>query len=206
MHALAGVVWVLLIACRSGTTATPPCDTDQGCPGAQRCYCDPDTSVDNRCLDHDDRPSGQCLSRREAAEREVAWEAAFCARSGKSSDCVRTGKATEHSAASVVRAAEDMAKKAMQEAEAAQTTLEQMSRDVDELNGKLTSATNAVMEAQSDAARTAAQALLDRVRSERLVLERRIEAAKAEAAKAERAKGVHLSKECLENPLAKGCS
>jgi len=36
-------------------------------------------------------------------------------------------------------------------------------------------------------------------------MEKRIQEARNAAAKAERAKGVHISKECLDNPLAKGC-
>ena len=44
------------------------------------------------------------------------------------------------------------------------------------------------------------------LREQKKDMENRIARAKAAAAKADRAKGLHLSKECLENPLAKGCN
>lgn len=41
---------------------------------------------------------------------------------------------------------------------------------------------------------------------EKLEMQKRIDEAKAAAMKAQRAKGVRVSKECLDNPLAKGCN
>jgi hypothetical protein len=63
-----------------------------------------------------------------------------------------------------------------------------------------------VKSAQTDADRKAAQSNLDKLRQQKFEMEQRIAAAKAAAEKAKRAQGLHLSKECLENPLAKGCN
>jgi colicin import membrane protein len=88
----------------------------------------------------------------------------------------------------------------------ARDQVEQVVRDSKELEGRLSAADTAVKAAQTDADRRAANANLEKLRQQKLEMEQRIAAAKAAADKAERAKGVHLSKECLENPLAKGCS
>jgi hypothetical protein len=75
-----------------------------------------------------------------------------------------------------------------------------------EQNERLAAADAAVKSAQTDADRKAAQANLDKLNQQKREMEQRIAAAKAAAEKAKRKEGVHLSKECLENPLAKGCS
>ena len=71
---------------------------------------------------------------------------------------------------------------------------------------KITTLRKRLASAQTDADRRAAQANLDKLRQQKFEMEKRIQEAKNAAAKAERVKGVHLSKECLDNPLAKGCS
>jgi septal ring factor EnvC (AmiA/AmiB activator) len=63
-----------------------------------------------------------------------------------------------------------------------------------------------VKSAQTDADRRRAQDNLDKLRQQKADMEARIQQAKVNAEKAQRAKGVHLSAECLNNPLAKGCS
>ncbi len=60
--------------------------------------------------------------------------------------------------------------------------------------------------AQNDADRANAKAKLEELRREKAEMEAKIAAAKAAAAKAQRAKGRTISKECQDNPLAKGCS
>jgi uncharacterized protein YqfA (UPF0365 family) len=102
--------------------------------------------------------------------------------------------------------AEEVTRKAVQEAKDAQEKVEKLSNDLADLDKKVNSAVDAVMTAQNDADRNSARANLEKLRREKFEMEQRIQAARAAAAKAERAKGVHLSKECLENPLAKGCS
>jgi len=59
--------------------------------------------------------------------------------------------------------------------------------------------------AQNDADREAAKSRLQQLQREKSDMEARVAAAKEAAAKGERVKGVKVSKECLDNPLAKGC-
>jgi len=87
-----------------------------------------------------------------------------------------------------------------------QDRVNKLASDIKEQDDRLNSAEVALKTAQTDADRRAAQSNLDKLRQQKFEMEQRIQAAKNAAAKAERAKGVHLSKECLENPLAKGCS
>jgi multidrug resistance efflux pump len=63
----------------------------------------------------------------------------------------------------------------------------------------------AIDSAQSEAERNTARAKLAALQKENAQVQAEIDAAKADAAKAERQKGVNISKECMENPLAKGC-
>lgn len=102
--------------------------------------------------------------------------------------------------------AELVAKQAVEDAKAAQDRVDQLDRDMKEQNEQLAKADAAVKSAQNDADRKAAQSNLDKLKEQKKDMENRIAAAKAAAAKADRAKGLHLSKECLENPLAKGCN
>ena len=83
--------------------------------------------------------------------------------------------------------------------------LQKLSTEVDALNDKVSKAVDAVLNAQNDADRAAAKAVLTRLQKDKADLEQRVTDAKATAARAERMKGVHISKECLDNPLAKGC-
>lgn len=59
--------------------------------------------------------------------------------------------------------------------------------------------------AQNEADREAAKAKLQALRKEKAEASQRIDAAKAAAGKAPRVKGVKISKECMDNPLARGC-
>jgi predicted nucleic acid-binding Zn-ribbon protein len=78
--------------------------------------------------------------------------------------------------------------------------------DLSALDDKISKAVDAVASAQTDAEGTRTTLELRQLRKEKVDLEAKLAAAKAAAARAERAKGVHISKECLDNPLAKGCS
>jgi hypothetical protein len=102
---------------------------------------------------------------------------------------------------------------AEQEKIEAQETLKHLTDDINEQDNRLKAAESAVTVAQTDADRkaaqanlVAAQANLDRLRKQKIEAEQRQAAAAASAAKAERAKGLHISKECQDNPLAKGCT
>ena len=80
--------------------------------------------------------------------------------------------------------------------------LEQQNAD---LQKRMDAAIDAVASAQTDADRQSASAALGSIRREKAELENKIGEAKAKAARLERLKGVKISKECLDNPLAKGC-
>lgn len=101
--------------------------------------------------------------------------------------------------------AELEAQEAMKRAQEAQDDMQKVEKDLDDLSNRLTKAVDDVVNAQNDADRAAAKAKLEALQKEKADIETRIAAAKAAAAKAERAKGVKVSKECLDNPLAKGC-
>jgi hypothetical protein len=73
------------------------------------------------------------------------------------------------------------------------------------LGERITRAVDAVANAQSDSDRSAAKAQLTALQREKADLDKRVAAARADAAKAARDKGVKIRKECLDNPLAKGC-
>ena len=66
-------------------------------------------------------------------------------------------------------------------------------------------ARQAIANAQDEADRQAAQEKLAALQKEKADVAERLDAAKAAAERAERKKGVHVSQECLDNPLAKGC-
>ena len=88
----------------------------------------------------------------------------------------------------------------------ASAKLEAAARDLAALDDKVAKAVDVVVNAQTDAERTRGTAELQQLRKAKVDLEATFAAAKAAAARAERAKGVHISQECLDNPLAKGCS
>ena len=99
-----------------------------------------------------------------------------------------------------------IAKQAVEDAKEAQERVEKLSNDLADLDKKVSSAINAVVAAQNDADRKRAAADLDKLQQQKRDMEQRIAAAKAAADKANRAKGLHISQECLDNPLAKGCN
>jgi hypothetical protein len=101
--------------------------------------------------------------------------------------------------------AEIAAQQAINDAKEAKASLDKVTRDLDDLDAKAVAAKKAVDLAQNDADRANANAKLRQLQQEQADMRNRVEAAKQAAAKAERAKGVHISKECMENPLAKGC-
>jgi len=101
--------------------------------------------------------------------------------------------------------AELEAQEAMKQAKAAQENITQVAKDLDAMNERLAGAVDAVVNAQNDADRAAAKAKLEALQKEKADLEAHVAAAKAAADRAERTKGVTISKECLDNPLAKGC-
>jgi DNA repair exonuclease SbcCD ATPase subunit len=87
----------------------------------------------------------------------------------------------------------------------AQAQVEKAQKDLEENAAKVDKAISDVGAAQDAVALKAAQQRLQELQREQAEMRGRVEAAKQAAAKAERARGVHVSKECLNNPLAKGC-
>jgi hypothetical protein len=104
----------------------------------------------------------------------------------------------EAKAKAAAQQANDQAKAAMNSLIAAQQALKANMEEVDLAVNDLASATN-------DAAREKAKLALEAVRANKAELEAKIAQYKADAAKAARETGVHISKECQDNPLAAGC-
>jgi chromosome segregation ATPase len=102
------------------------------------------------------------------------------------------------------RAAE-LAAQAAAAATQAQAELEKIQTDLTALNDELTAAIDAVAKAQNDHDRSAAKVKLAELQHEQAAMQARMAAASSAAARAQRAKGVTISKECMDNPLAKGC-
>jgi len=88
----------------------------------------------------------------------------------------------------------------------AQALLEKAQKDLDENAAKVDKAISDVGAAQDAVALKAAQQRLQELQREQAEIRQRVEAAKAAAEHAQRLKGVHISDECKNNPLAKGCS
>lgn len=101
--------------------------------------------------------------------------------------------------------AEDERVKAVAIAKEAKERVDRLDADMKSQNDRLAAADAALKIAVTDADRKNAQKNLDALRQQKFEMEQRIAAARSQAVKAERAKGVHISKECLDNPLAKGC-
>jgi chromosome segregation ATPase len=105
-----------------------------------------------------------------------------------------------------LKKAEEHATQSVEEAREAQAIVERLEQDATDLQKRMTEATDAVVGAQSQADRDAAKAKLDQLQKEKAEIDARIATAKANAARAERKKGATISKECLDNPLAKDCN
>jgi hypothetical protein len=75
-----------------------------------------------------------------------------------------------------------------------------------DMTTQVNNAIAAVDAAQGDADRASAKAKLADLQRRQAEIQAQMAAAKAAAERAQRLKGVKISKECLDNPLAKGCS
>lgn len=94
---------------------------------------------------------------------------------------------------------------AIQAAKEAQEKVDQLEKSAADMITQINGAIAAVSAAQTDADRSAAANKLAALQRQQAEMQERIRAAKAAADLAERRKGVKISKECLDNPLAKGC-
>ena len=102
--------------------------------------------------------------------------------------------------------AEIAAQQAIKDSEEAKEKLNKVMKDLDEIESKVSQAVTAVADAQNDADRKSAADRLKKLQQEQFEMKQRAAEARAAADRAERRKGVKISKECMENPLAKGCS
>jgi hypothetical protein len=84
--------------------------------------------------------------------------------------------------------------------------LENIEKQVTNLDGQIARAVTSVAEASTETDRTAASDRLRKLQAERAEMAIRVAAARAAVEKAQRMKAVHVTKECLDNPLAKGCT
>ncbi|MCX5744653.1 MAG: hypothetical protein NT062_19365 [Proteobacteria bacterium] len=125
---------------------------------------------------------------------------AKCSQGGKAE--AEAKPAADPAATAAAAAAAIEAGRAVAVAQEAVTVIE---RDLHEVDVKIEAAVSNVVAATSDADQAVANAKLETLRESKAELETRLAAAKADAARAERMRGVKISKECLDNPLAKGC-
>lgn len=89
------------------------------------------------------------------------------------------------------------AAEAAQAASDAKAKLESQKKQLDDLDAKLVTAVNHVVDAQSDAERAAANAELKALQAQKAELVRDMEGGRPK---------VKMSTQCIDNPLAKGCS
>lgn len=144
--------------------------------------------------------------RRCIAKASSEQEAGTCIADKLGDDLLKKAGTAEADAEAAAAKARAMADQAMKDAEAAKQTVDKVAHDLDDLNAKINSAIDALASAQNDADRAVARAKLAALQQEQSETKVRVEAAKADADKAQRAKGVHVSKQCMDNPLAKGCT
>jgi len=104
------------------------------------------------------------------------------------------------------RKAEASAAQAVKDAAEAKDQLDKVMKQLDELDANVNKAVNAVADAQNDADRASAKQRLIALQREQYEMKQRANEARAKAEKAERNKGIKISKECMDNPLAKGCT
>ena len=101
--------------------------------------------------------------------------------------------------------AEQEAKKAVDAAKEAQAALDKVTKDLDDLQDKVSKAVDSVVSAQNDADRASAKQRLAQLQQEEADMRARQAEAKAKADRAVRLQGLKTSDECKNNPLAKGC-
>jgi hypothetical protein len=150
------------------------------------------------------------LRRAEVAKKRPTWMLAvtgiaLVAAVGLVFFAVQRMRASDEAEVAKVKA-EQIAIQATKDAKEAQEAVDRLQKDAEAMSKKVDTAVDALASAQSQADRDSAKAKLDQLRREKYEMDQRIAEAKAKAARAERLKGVKISKECLDNPLAKGCN
>ncbi len=113
-------------------------------------------------------------------------------------------------AAQELAQADNVANQAVNVAKLASEQVEALQRDLMDLDRKVTAATDAITSAQTDSDRASAKAKLAELQRDKAAFDARAAAAKAAAENAaRRSHGPHnpqISPECVDNPLAKGCT
>lgn len=122
---------------------------------------------------------------------------------GKAAEDAKRREAEKAEAAH--REAEKEAARAREEADAAAKKLDDLMKKLEDIDKQTSQAIEGLTNAQNDADRVAATAKLEEARKAKAQLEAELATAKAEAERAQRLRGVKISKECIDNPLAKGC-
>ena len=102
--------------------------------------------------------------------------------------------------------AEAESAQAIKDAQDAKAKLDAIIKQLDDLDKKVQAAVDRVVEAETDAERAAAKTELLKLQQEKADLVRSVAEARAAVESTGRRKGVTISKECMDNPLAKGCS
>ncbi|MFT3700447.1 MAG: hypothetical protein QM831_45300 [Kofleriaceae bacterium] len=120
--------------------------------------------------------------------------------------CLQKDLDDANAAAAKANAAIKAADQAVQEAQDAEQRVKDLEAKAEALSKQVNDAVDELAKATTDAAREAAKTKLQGLQKQVEEMKEGVAAAKAGAAKAERAKGVHITKECMDNPLAKGCS
>lgn len=92
--------------------------------------------------------------------------------------------------------------RAQAEARAAQERVDQLSRSPRELDARTAAAIEALASAQTEAERRAARIELDHAIQQKREIEQRM---RTERPPIRRTGAIRISKECLDNPLARGC-
>ena len=95
---------------------------------------------------------------------------------------------------------------AVADADEAKRKLDDLMRELEEFDRKVGVAVTAIDDALTDADRAAAKSRLQQALKEYEELKERVVEARARFARAKRLSGANFSKECMENPLARGCS
>jgi biopolymer transport protein ExbB/TolQ len=106
--------------------------------------------------------------------------------------------AEEPDAAERERVAQQAAQKAVQQAKEAQAQLDKDTKDLDDLNEKISKAVDAIVAAQNDDDRAAARARLKQLRQDQAEMRARLTATPPI--------GDFDTPECIRNPRGSGCS
>ncbi len=137
---------------------------------------------------------------------EVAPQGSATAPEPSIDPVVDRARAEQADAEQKMQAAVAATNQARADAKAAGDKVEKLAKALEDQQAKLDAAVNMVVNATTQADRATAKAALAELQKEHAAALAEVAAAKRGAEQAERAKGVKISPECVQNPLAKGCS